>query len=130
MLKILSTQQNKELDQFTIEHEPIAPIDLMERACHAFVHWFLQHVRVEKKIGIICGTGNNGGDGLGIARMLYERGYAVKVWVVRGEMNETESFKTNFKRLPEKLAPFEITKPTDGGLFKECEDLINAILCS
>src|SRR5258708_16090244 len=102
----------------------------MERACHAFIHWFVQHVRLEKKIGIICGTGNNGGDGLGIARMLHERGYAVKVWVVRGEMNETESFKTNFKTLPEKLAPFEITKPTDGGLFKECEVLIDAILGS
>lgn len=130
MLKILSTRQIKELDQFTIEHEPIAPIDLMERACHAFVHWFLQHVRIEKKIGIICGTGNNGGDGLGIARILHERGYAVKVWVVRGEMNETESFKTNFKRLPKKLPLLEITKPIDHGLFKECEVLIDAVLGS
>src|SRR5258708_39510629 len=126
MVKILSTQQSKELDQFTIEHEPIAPIDLMERACHAFVHWFLQHVRVEKKIGIICGTGNNGGDGLGIARMLHERAYSVKIWIVRGEMNETESFKTNFKRLPEKLALFEITKSADREWFNECEVLIDA----
>ncbi|MBI1770321.1 MAG: NAD(P)H-hydrate dehydratase [Bacteroidetes bacterium] len=130
MLKLLSSQQIKELDQFTIGSEPIAPIDLMERACHAFVHWFVQHVRMEKKIGIICGTGNNGGDGLGIARMLNERGYSVNVWIVRGEMNETESFKTNLKRLPEKISPFEITKPTDRGLFKECDVLVDAILGS
>ena len=130
MLKILSSQQIRELDKFTIAHEPITPIDLMERACHAFVHWFVQHVRFEKKIGIVCGTGNNGGDGLGIARMLHERGYSVKVWIVRGEMGETESFSTNLLRLPEKISSFEISKPTDRGLFKDCTVLIDAILGS
>src|ERR1041385_3311128 len=112
MLKILSSNQIKELDKFTVEHEPIVPIDLMERACHAFVHWFVQHVRLEKKIGIVCGTGNNGGDGLGIARMLNERGYSAKVWIVKGEMNESEDFKANLKRLHERITPFEISKPT------------------
>src|SRR5258708_13958490 len=91
MLKILSTRQVKELDQFTIEHEPIAPIDLMERACHAFIHWFVQHVRLEKKIGIICGTGNNGGDGLGIARLLNDKGYSVKVWRSEEHTSELQS---------------------------------------
>ncbi len=130
MFKILSTNQIKELDQFTIDHEPIAPIDLMERACHAFVHWFVQHVRLEKKIGIVCGTGNNGGDGLGIARMLHERGYSAKVWIVRGEMGETESFKINLKRLPEKIIPSEISKQVNSALFKDCSVLIDAILGS
>ncbi len=130
MLKILSTRQVKELDQFTIEHEPIAPIDLMERACHAFIHWFVQHVRLEKKIGIICGTGNNGGDGLGIARLLNDKGYSVKVWIVRGEMADTESFKTNLKRLPEKITVVEISKFAKQELFKECNVLVDAILGS
>src|SRR5882724_5234000 len=98
MIKILSAQQIRELDQFTIDHEPVSPIDLMERACQAFIHWFVRNVKIEKKIGVICGTGNNGGDGLGIARLLKERGYDVTVWVIRGEMNETESFKVNLKR--------------------------------
>lgn len=130
MLKILSAQQIKELDKYTIEHEPISPIDLMERACQAFILWFAQHVTIEKKIGIVCGTGNNGGDGLGIARLLKERGYSVTVWIVRGEMNETESFKINLKRLPEKVSHFEIAKTTDRDLFKECQVLIDAVLGS
>lgn len=130
MLKILSAQQIRDLDKFTIENEPIAPIDLMERACHAFVHWFVQHVRVEKKIGIVCGTGNNGGDGLGIARLLNERGYNVKAWVVRGEMSETDNFKTNFKRLNEKISIGEISKPTDRGLFHDRDVLVDAIFGS
>jgi len=130
MLKILSAKQIKNLDKFTIEHEPIASIDLMERACHAFVHWFVQHVRIEKKVGIVCGTGNNGGDGLGIARMLSERGYSVKVWIVRGEMNETPDFKTNLQRLPERIPTSEISKTADSTLFKDCSVLIDAILGS
>jgi NAD(P)H-hydrate epimerase len=130
MLKILSVQQIRELDKFTIENEPIAPIDLMERACHAFVHWFVQHVRIEKKIGIVCGTGNNGGDGMGVARLLLERGYSVKAWVVRGEMPETESFKTNLKRLNGQIPIGEISKPTDRGLFHDRDVLVDAILGS
>ena len=130
VLKVLASSQIRELDKFTIENEPIAPIDLMERACHAFVHWFVQQVRTEKKIGIVCGTGNNGGDGLGIARLLNERGYHVKVWIVRGEMGETESFKTNFKRLNNKISISEISKPTDRGLFHDCDVLVDAVLGS
>jgi len=97
MLKILSAKQIKELDQFTIEHEPISAIDLMERASHAFVDWFVPHFRPSKKIGIVCGPGNNGGDGLGIARMLNELGYSVKVWIVKSDLKESESFKINLE---------------------------------
>lgn len=130
VLKILTAPQIRELDRFTIESEPIAAIDLMERACHAFVHWFVQQERTEKKIGIVCGTGNNGGDGLGIARLLNERGYKVEVWIVRGEMAATESFKTNLKRLNSKISASEISKTTDRGLFNDCDVLVDAVLGS
>src|SRR5262249_19109119 len=72
----------------------------------------------------------NGGDGLGIARMLNERGYSVKVWIVRGEMSETADFKSNLNRLPEKIPVTEISKSTDRGLFADSEVLIDAILGS
>lgn len=67
MLKILSTPQIKELDNYTIANEPIASIDLMERACRAFTSWFTEHFDETHRTGVVCGTGNNGGDGLGIA---------------------------------------------------------------
>src|SRR5260370_16492972 len=117
MLKILSAKQNKELDQFTIEKEPIAPIDLMERACTAFVDWFVLHFRPEKKIGVVCGPGNNGGDGLGIARMLKELGYSVKIWIVKGDQKESESFKTNLERIEGKISIEEISNQSDRVLF-------------
>lgn len=129
MLKILSAKQTKELDQFTIEHEPIAPIDLMERACQAFVNWFVLHFRADKKIGIICGPGNNGGDGLGIARLLKELGYPVTIWFVKGGQKESESFKANRARI-EAISLHEITKEPDPGLFSGCQILIDAVFGS
>ncbi|HEV8514898.1 MAG TPA: NAD(P)H-hydrate dehydratase [Cyclobacteriaceae bacterium] len=130
MLKILSLKQTKELDQFTIDKEPIASIDLMERACAAFIDWFVLHFRPDKKIGIVCGPGNNGGDGLGIARMLKELGYPVKVWIVKDNLKESEDFKTNLKRIQGKISPYEISKESDRGLFTGCDVLLDAIFGS
>src|SRR5688572_31920646 len=98
MLKILPTGTIKALDAYTIEQGSIASIDLMERACRAFVSWFVAHFNDQHSIGIVCGTGNNGGDGLGIARLLNDHGYTVKVWVVKGTVSESIDFKLNLDR--------------------------------
>jgi len=76
----------------------------MERACQAFVDWYVLHFRADKKIGIACGPGNNGGDGLGIARLLKELGYHVKIWLVKGDQQESESFIINRKRIEGKIS--------------------------
>lgn len=128
MLRILNTSQIKSLDEYTIKHEPIASIDLMERACHAFVSWFTLHFDVTKKVGVVCGTGNNGGDGLGIARLLQEWGFQVKVWIVRGAVPESADFKTNLQRL--KAEVFEITQEGIDNFFAEQDILIDAIFGS
>lgn len=130
MLKILTTAQIKDLDAHTISTEPIASIDLMERACAAFVSWFTAHFTNEHKIGIVCGTGNNGGDGLGIARLLNSQGYDVKVWIVRGSMPESTDFKVNLERVRGKLPAFEIVSESDQGLFADRTILIDAIFGS
>lgn len=130
MLKILKTSQIKALDEYTIRHEPVTSIDLMERACHAFVSWFTLHFDIAKSVGIVCGTGNNGGDGLGIARLLKEWGYPVKVWIVRGNVSESADFKLNLQRLYGKVDAAEIVSETDQGLFVDCDILIDAIFGS
>ncbi len=130
MLKILTTDQIRELDAHTIKTEPVASIDLMERACDAFVSWFTPRFTSEQKIGIVCGTGNNGGDGLGIARLLNNLGYNVKVWIVRGSMPESLDFKNNLERIRGKLPVFEIISESDQGLFADRAILIDAIFGS
>jgi len=130
VLKILNTKQIKELDAYTIKHEPVSSIDLMERACRAFVTWFAEKFDVEKKVGVVCGTGNNGGDGLGVARLLQEWGYSIKVWIVRGPVPESTDFSINLDRLKNKVEVFEITTRRDRGLFNDCDVLIDAIFGS
>ncbi len=130
MFKILSGTQIKELDAYTILHEPIASIDLMERACRAFVNWFIEHYDATQRIAIICGTGNNGGDGLAIARMLQEWNYPVKVWIVRGGVKETDDFQTNLQRIENKIPIVEITGEVKVELFENRSILIDAIFGS
>lgn len=130
MLKILNTQQIKQLDAFTIEHEPVKSIDLMERACEAFTYWFTQRFDASHKVGVVCGTGNNGGDGLGIARKLSELHYPVKVWIVRGKAPITTDFEINFGRLKGKVEMNEIISESDQNLFSDRHILIDAIFGS
>jgi NAD(P)H-hydrate epimerase len=130
MVKILSVQQIKELDAATISQEPVASIDLMERACRAFVNWFVGKVNVDKKVSVVCGTGNNGGDGLGIARLLDERGYDIAVWIVRGAVPETEDFKKNLARLSGQVDVQEITSQATDGLFADADVVVDAIFGS
>jgi ADP-dependent NAD(P)H-hydrate dehydratase / NAD(P)H-hydrate epimerase len=130
MIKILNTKQVKELDAYTITNEPVASIDLMERASRAFVEWFVQKFDATKKVGVICGTGNNGGDGLAIARLLQDWRYPVKVWVVKGNAAETVDFKINLSRLNGKIVVDEIVNESDKGLFTDRDILIDAIFGS
>lgn len=130
MLKILSTPQIKELDTYTIANEPIASIDLMERACRAFTSWFTEHFDEGHRTGIVCGTGNNGGDGLGIARMLHELGYPVTVWIVYGGVRESDDFLNNRKRLPKDIRVIGISSQPDGEVFGGCDVLIDALFGS
>ncbi len=129
MQKILSSTQTKLLDQFTIEHQHIASIDLMERACSAFVEWFVTKFLATEKIAVVCGTGNNGGDGLGIARMLCEWSYPLEVFIIRGSSAESADFKINLERLPSKIKCINANESTQLD-FSKTDVIIDAIFGS
>ncbi|MGZ3777707.1 MAG: NAD(P)H-hydrate epimerase, partial [Mucilaginibacter sp.] len=109
MLPLLTSSQIREADAYTIAHEPIASIDLMERASKAFVGWFVNHFPEKKKsIAVYCGTGNNGGDGLAIARMLDQHGYQkISVNIARFSDKATDDFNTNLERLKSTSVPIK-----------------------
>lgn len=103
-MKILNTNQIRQADADTIKNEPISSIDLMERASRAFVKWFSGKFESKsQKIKIFCGLGNNGGDGLAIARMLQPLGYDLEVFVVGYSSRKTENFDINLQRLERQL---------------------------
>src|SRR5690606_20668584 len=85
MKTIITAAQTRQADRHTIETTPIASIDLMENASLAFVTLFMQlYPDRNTHVLICCGTGNNGGDGLAIARLLQAHNYdAIAVWVAR-----------------------------------------------
>lgn len=129
-MKVLSSQQIRELDAYTIKHRPISSIDLMESACHAVFTWITQNYYPDTKFGVVCGTGNNGGDGLGVARLLIEAGYNIEVSVVKGGVPESDDFKTNFERLSSKTAIKEITDKVPDRLFADVSVILDALFGS
>ena len=98
-MKILNTQQIREADQYTIANEPIESIDLMERASKAFFDALKKLIKKQDNLHIFCGMGNNGGDGLAVARMLALSGYKVKAWKIVHSENASDDFAINEKRL-------------------------------
>jgi len=101
--KIFNVEQIRRLDAYTIGNEPISSIDLMERASTAFVKWFTSHFDSETPVRIFAGLGNNGGDGLAIARLLTEEKYQVEVNVIWYSETTTEDFRVNYDRLPQEV---------------------------
>ncbi|MET2984591.1 NAD(P)H-hydrate dehydratase [Aureibaculum conchae] len=102
MPKILSVKQLYEADKVTVQKNNISFIDLMEHVgtlCFQWIHQRLQGGQVN--IQIFCGTGNNGGDGLVIARHLKQHGYNVKTHIINCGNERSEVFLKNYDRLKE-----------------------------
>ncbi|MDR1406871.1 MAG: NAD(P)H-hydrate dehydratase [Tannerella sp.] len=81
MTGIFKTEKIRELDQYTIDHEPISGVELVERAATAFVHAFCRRHSRQRKVHVFAGQGNNGADALAIARLLHESGYRTEVYL-------------------------------------------------
>lgn len=79
-MKIFTSAQIHELDKYTIEHEPIDSIDLMERAAKAIARSIAEEWSTATPVVVFAGPGNNGGDALAVARLLAEQGYGVSAF--------------------------------------------------
>jgi NAD(P)H-hydrate epimerase len=98
-MKIFSAAQIKQWDAFTIQNEPISSIDLMERAATACCKWLIGKNFGAFHFRIFCGKGNNGGDGLAIARLLIEHKCLVTIYILEFGNIGTDDFQTNLARL-------------------------------
>lgn len=98
-MQILSGDQIRAWDQFTIANEPIASIELMERAASKCFEWIGRRPWKEKKFFLLCGKGNNGGDGLAICRMLLMSGYEASVYILENGKLGSADFQQELQRL-------------------------------
>ena len=80
-MKIFTGAQIRELDNYTIENEPIKSIDLMERAARAITRAITERWPQEVPVVVFAGPGNNGGDALAVARLLTEQNYQVQTYL-------------------------------------------------
>ena len=99
MIKIVSTEQCRKADAYTIKHEPISSIDLMERASSVFSNYIKKKISLQNKVLICCGQGNNGGDGLAIARILHKAGYYIEVLILKLKESGSRDYEMNLKRI-------------------------------
>ena len=112
MMKIFKTAQIRDLDHYTMEHEPIRAIDLMERTAKAIAHVISDEWSQKKPIVVFAGPGNNGGDALAVARLLAEQGYAVSVYLFNIHNQLSDECATNRQRLTETKAIKQFTEIT------------------
>jgi len=113
-MKIFTGTHIKKIDAATIAAEPIRSIDLMERAASRLLEWFVDRYGRSQDILIICGPGNNGGDGLALARMLHSVGYAPAVYILKSDSVHSDDWKINLNRLSDETAvPVKVIEASD-----------------
>lgn len=118
MIPVLSPQEIRAADAWTIAHEPIASIELMERAAgrcaERILAWMRARMHPVESMVVFAGMGNNGGDGLVIARRLHEAGVRVSVSLVGHSSTESADHAVNAERARRAGVPLmrELNPPT------------------
>jgi hydroxyethylthiazole kinase-like uncharacterized protein yjeF len=127
-MKIFTSGQIREIDAATIRLEPVTPAGLMERAATAFFQKLKDTLPPDRKVNVFAGPGNNGGDGLVIARLLHEDSYQVRVFIIETGSAHSADFRLNYDRLMRSgIAPFTVTAPEHFPSVGHDEVIIDAI---
>ncbi len=110
-MKIFTAAQIRTCDAFTIKQQGITSRDLMERAAAKCVEWIIREYSRENPVLVVCGMGNNGGDGLAITRLLLDEGFSARAVILRhaGQFTEDASHNLSLlhKLLPENVQILE-----------------------
>jgi NAD(P)H-hydrate epimerase len=128
---VLSAQQIRSWDEYTMQHEPIASINLMERAAASCYQWLHQNKYLPNNFAIFCGKGNNGGDGLALARMLSKGESKAVVYILEFGHKGTEDFQSNLASLHNTEAEIKFIQTAEQlPVLDKSEIIIDALLGS
>ncbi|MCM4151227.1 NAD(P)H-hydrate dehydratase [Arenibacter sp. N53] len=128
-MKIFNTKQIYDADKFTIDKERISSDQLMERAAIQIFNWIHSRLQgAQTKIYLFSGIGNNGGDGLVLARHLREHGYNIEVHVVNYSEHRSKDFLINLDRLKEiKIWPNFLNEESELPVIGQEDIVVDAI---
>lgn len=110
-MKIFSAQQIRDWDKATLLEKNITSAELMEQAATSCVNWLLENINHKKEINIFCGPGNNGGDGLAMARLLTHAQIKTHVFLLEGSASPDNEL--NRTRLPNGIRVTTLKKAED-----------------
>ena len=128
-MRTVTALQMKELDRIAIEERGIPSLQLMEHAARAAADRAAAVLGdgKEKRVAVLCGPGNNGGDGVGVARMLLEQGYSVRAFLVGDRSKMTADTAAMEKKLLECGGKLEEFDPNDLW-FATCDLFVDAVI--
>jgi NAD(P)H-hydrate epimerase len=132
-MKVFEARQIREIDEYTILHEPVVSVDLMERAATGCINWLSSHIKPDEYIKVFAGPGNNGGDGWAIARILADYGYQhIIIYLLQISKIISADSVVNRRRLEEqnKVPVFEISSESDFPLIDHHDIIIDALFGS
>ena len=98
-MKILTCTQQKEADAYTIANNNILSINLMEKAASLIADEISKRWDRSHRIVVFAGAGNNGGDALAVARLLFSKSYPVEIYLFNIRGTISEDCMTNIQRL-------------------------------
>lgn len=133
MKKVLSAAQMKDCDRRTIEEYGVPSLVLMERAALGVCNVLFEKYPKAKNIGIFCGPGNNGGDGVAIGRILHNMGYTATVIVLGNpeklseQLNQEISIAVNYKADVGVIGDIQIDDNCFDELFEDADVIIDAM---
>lgn len=113
-MKIFTSCQIRDLDAYTIKHEPIQSVDLMERAAVSLMRYLASNYSSEQQFHIFAGPGNNGGDAIAVARLLASIGYNVSLYILPSQ-NYSSDNEHNLRLLREQkiVSPLFLNSSSD-----------------
>ncbi|MCD7962971.1 MAG: NAD(P)H-hydrate dehydratase [Rikenellaceae bacterium] len=124
-MKILTGKNIREADLYTMENEPISSLDLMERASQKLAEYIAERFPKRTEFVIFVGKGNNGADGLVVARLLSQKRYKCRVITLFDEKECSEEYRANYRILPSDV----VVEKLNGDLFIDKKEvLVDALL--
>lgn len=115
-MKIFEADKIREIDRKTVEDRKISSTELMEEAAFSIFKIIIKSWSINTRISVWAGSGNNGGDGLVIARLLISKGYKVEIYLWNPNNKLSEDCRTNLSRLDKSLV-HEISREFSGNEF-------------